>query len=195
MIPGLAAISIAGLLKVPLGTYLLYGIVIGPLTALITVWVFGRMLAMGWWKADRDEEESEALTESEQADDHVAADRRPSLLLSLLPIIVPLLMIAFGAFAELLDFSNDVIAFIGDANVALFLGLVGAYVMARRFIGTTQTNDAFADGLARYATSDLLCYRADSWSPASVAPSARSSRPRAWPRCSAGSSRSTSRRP
>ena len=56
-------------------------------------------------------------------------------------------MIAFGAFAELLDFSNDVIAFIGDANVALFLGLVGAYVMARRFIGTTQTNDAFADGL------------------------------------------------
>lgn len=154
VIPGLAAISIAGLLKVPLGTYLLYGIVIGPLTALITVWVFGRMLAMGWWKADRDEEESEALTESEQADDHVAADRRPSLPLSLLPIIVPLLMIAFGAFAELLDFSNDVIAFIGDANVALFLGLVGAYVMARRFIGTTQTNDAFADGL--HTTGEIL---------------------------------------
>ena len=36
VIPGLAAISIAGLLDMPLGTWLLFGIVIGPVTAIVT---------------------------------------------------------------------------------------------------------------------------------------------------------------
>ena len=154
VIPGLAAISIAGLLKVPLGTYLLYGIVIGPLTALITVWVFGRMLAMGWWKADRDEEESQALTESEQADDHVAADRRPSLPLSLLPIIVPLLMIATSAFLGLLGIESDLLSFIGNANVALFVGLLGAYVLTRRSLGMNRTGEAMSEGF--HTTGEIL---------------------------------------
>ena len=54
-----------------------------------------------------------------------AADAARSLPLGvlLLPILVPLLMIAFGAFAELLEFSNSFIAFLGNANFALFVGL------------------------------------------------------------------------
>ena len=114
----------------PLGTYLLYGIVIGPISALLTVWIFALMLKAGWWKEEADEEVSEALAEAEQADDAIAPERRPSLAVSVLPIIVPLLMIAFGAFAELLDFSNEVIEFFGNANVALFIGLLGAYAVS-----------------------------------------------------------------
>ncbi|HNQ07874.1 MAG TPA: SLC13 family permease [Tetrasphaera sp.] len=154
VIPGLAAISIAGLLKVPLGTYLIYGIVIGPLTALITVWIFRRMLALGWWDATKDEEESEALAEEEAAGEVRDGARRPSLLLAISPIIVPLLMIAFGAFADLAGKSNAFIAFIGNANVALFLGLLGAYAIARRFVGTTASADAFSDGL--HTTGEIL---------------------------------------
>jgi GntP family gluconate:H+ symporter len=44
VVPGLSAISIAGLLHVPLGSYLIYGIVIGPVTAVLTTWLFRRML-------------------------------------------------------------------------------------------------------------------------------------------------------
>src|SRR3712207_7182399 len=36
VIPRLAAVSIAGLLEIPLGTWLLYGLVLGPLTAIVT---------------------------------------------------------------------------------------------------------------------------------------------------------------
>ncbi|WP_342372343.1 SLC13 family permease [Propioniciclava soli] len=154
VIPGLAAISTAGLLSVPLGLYMLYGVVIGVITFLVTVWIFRRMLTIGWWNAAKDEEHSEALEEVEAADALPRGARRPSLLLSLLPIIVPLLLIAFGAFAELAGFTNDIIAFFGNANVALFLGLVGAYVMARRYVGTEQTADAFGDGLK--TTGDIL---------------------------------------
>ncbi|MBK8435487.1 MAG: GntP family permease [Austwickia sp.] len=154
VIPGLSAISIAGLLKIPLGTYLLYGIVIGPITALLTVWLFRLLLRMDYWKPAQDEDPSEALLEAEAAQDEAPHGPRPSLLVSLLPIIVPLLMIAFGAFAELLDFSNPAIEFFGDANVALFIGLVGAYLMARRFIGTDRTGGAFGDGL--HTTGEIL---------------------------------------
>ena len=154
VVPGLAAISIAGLLKVPLGTYLIFGIVVGTITALTTVWIFHRMLKLGWWKADKDEQFSEALAEEEAAEDTVEPGRRPSLLVSVLPIIVPLLMIAFGAFAELGGFSNPVIAFVGDANVALFVGLLGAYLLARRFVGRERTAEAFGDGL--HTTGEIL---------------------------------------
>ena len=74
--------------------------------------------------------------------------------MSLAPILVPLLMIAFGAFAELLGFNNSLIDFIGNANVALFLGLLMAYVMARKFVGADKTGEAFTDGL--HTTGEIL---------------------------------------
>ena len=153
VVPGLSAISIAGLLHVQLGTYLIYGIVIGPVTAVVTTWLFRRMLNHGWWKPAKDEEVSNA-EEIEEAGDEVSPQRRPSLALCLAPIVVPLLMIATGALCELAGIDNPVIAFLGDANIALFLGLVGAYVMARRFVGTDRTATAFSEGLQ--TTGEIL---------------------------------------
>ena len=60
VVPGLAAVSIAGLLDIELGTYLLYGIFFGPLTALATTFVFRQLLKRGWWKEATDEEVEEA---------------------------------------------------------------------------------------------------------------------------------------
>ncbi len=154
VIPGLSAISIAGLLGVPLGTYMIYGVVIGVVVAVATVFIFRRMLGMGWWDAARDEEQSEALEEVEAADEQVSDESRPSLGLALLPIVGPLLMIAFGAIAKLAGFSNVLIEFFGNANVALFIGMVGAYVMARRFVGTPATAEAITDGL--HTTGEIL---------------------------------------
>lgn len=174
VVPGLSAISITGLLGIPLGTYLLYGIVIGPVTALVTTFLFSRMLKLGWWKSDKDEEQNEALNELESqeepaqeesvpfvaADPHsavaVAEPRTKSLPLSisLLPIIVPLLMIAFGAFMDLFNLSNEFIAFLGNANVALFVGLLGAYALSRISVGRDRAAEALSDGL--HTTGEIL---------------------------------------
>ena len=153
VVPGLSAISIAGLLHVPLGSYLIYGIVIGPVTAVLTTWLFRRMLNRGWWNEAKDEEVSNA-EEIEEAADEVSPERRPSLALCLAPIVVPLLMIATGALCELAGIDNAIIAFLGDANIAVFLGLVGAYVMARRYVGTARTATAFSEGLQ--TTGEIL---------------------------------------
>ncbi|GAB46952.1 GntP family permease [Mobilicoccus pelagius] len=152
VVPGLAAVSIAGLLKIPLGEYLLYGIVLGPLTAVVTTWIFSRMLRHGWWRPETDEERTEALDDADAntpgaADGLAVGAHLPSLPVALLPILVPLVLIATGAFVKLAGVENEVVAFLGDANVAMFLGLLIAYVLARRTGGLDRTGEAFSDGL------------------------------------------------
>ena len=65
-----------------------------------------------------------------------------------------LVLIAFGAFAELLDFSNSFIAFLGNANLALFVGLVGAYLLFRATAGIERTRDTMAEGF--HTTGEIL---------------------------------------
>ncbi|MCM3689387.1 GntP family permease [Kocuria rosea] len=146
VIPGLAAISIAGLLEIPLGTWLLYGLVLGPVTALVTTLIFRQLLRTRYWNPAKDEEVDEAMVELESTELVHDDTGTPSLFVSLLPILVPLVLIAFGAFAELLGFSNDVIAFLGDAGFALFVGLLAAYVLARRTVGLEGTDKAMGEG-------------------------------------------------
>ena len=193
VIPGLAAISIAGLLGVPLGRWLLFGIVIGPLTAIITSLIMRLLLRGRLWKPESDEDVDEAMAEQEAHEMAVAAAearaargeagaantettaadisvtdteagaphmgdgdaaRSLPLLVLLLPILVPLLMIAFGAFAELFDFSNSFIAFLGNANLALFVGLLGAYLIFRATAGLERTRETMDEGF--HTTGEIL---------------------------------------
>ena len=195
VIPGLAAISIAGLLGVPLGTWLLFGIVIGPVTAIVTSIIMRLLLRGRLWKPETDEDVDEAMAEQEAhelavaraeagavraeggaaggeagaaraeagpspAEAHAAhmgapdAARSLPLGVLLLPILVPLLMIAFGAFAELFDFSNSFIEFLGNANLALFVGLLGAYLIFRATAGLESTRETMDEGF--HTTGEIL---------------------------------------
>lgn len=156
VIPGLAAISIAGLLDIKLGTWLLFGLAIGPVTAILTTLVMRQVLRSSYWKPETDEEVDEAMVQEESLDDEVAEKQDSSLplVVLMLPILVPLVMIAFGAFAELWEFSTPFIEFIGNANVALFVGLVGAYVLSRLSAGGERTEHAMAAGF--HTTGEIL---------------------------------------
>jgi len=148
VIPGLGTLSIAGLLGIPLGTMLVFGLIVGPATAVIATYVFKLVLRTGLWTPERDERETEALLENERAlaaqdDDEVDVP----LPVSLLPVLVPLVMIAFGAIADAAGFDNEITDFIGNAVFALFVGLVGAYVLGRRSLGRERTDEAVTRGL------------------------------------------------
>jgi len=190
VIPGLAAISIAGLLGVPLGRWLLFGIVIGPVTAIVTSIIMRLLLRGRLWKQESDEDVDEAMAEQEAHELAVAraeavavggeasaaggeagtsraeppaagaasgapdAARSLPLGVLLLPILVPLLMIAFGAFAELFDLSNSFIEFLGNANLALFVGLLGAYLIFRTTAGLERTRETMDEGF--HTTGEIL---------------------------------------
>ncbi|UPK73775.1 GntP family permease [Nocardioidaceae bacterium SCSIO 66511] len=167
VVPGLGTVSIAGLLDVPLGTMLIYGLLVGPLTAVLTTFLYSRLLKLGSWNPEKDEDASESLLEEEAlaaetagrttgtassgsggagADDAADDRKLPSLFVSLLPVLVPLLLIAFGAIADTAGFSNELIAFLGDPVFALFIGLVGAVILARLSIGVERAEQALSKG-------------------------------------------------
>ena len=72
----------------------------------------------------------------------------------LLPILVPLITIAFRAFAELLEFSNSFIAFLGNANFALFVGFMLAYFKLRAAAGLERTRNTMHEGF--HTTGEIL---------------------------------------
>ena len=55
VVPGLGTVAIAGLLNVPLGTMLIYGTLIGPPTAVLTTFIYSRVLKYGLWNEAKDE--------------------------------------------------------------------------------------------------------------------------------------------
>lgn len=148
MVPGLAVLLITGKLGIGLGTWLPYGVVLALATAAITTVVVSLLFKMGFWDSSSDEEVDEAMAEQEAADESGDTDSNLPLAVLFLPILVPLLLIAFAAFAseDVLDFSNAYIAFFGDANVAMFIGLVLAYVMSRMARGQAATETAMTAG-------------------------------------------------
>ena len=104
VVPGLAAVAIAGLMEVPLGTYLLYGLPIGLTTALITTFLFRLLLARGFWNEETDFDPDVVVEEGrphDETEDVPLAERaaRLPLWVRLLPILVPLVLIATGAIA------------------------------------------------------------------------------------------------
>lgn len=148
VIPGLGTLSIAGLLDIPLGTMLVFGLVVGPLTAVLTTFLFALILRTGFWKPETDEHETEALRATEEAaEESGPPESTPPLVVTLLPILVPLVMIAFGAIAEAAGFANAVTSFVGNAVFALFVGLVGAYLLSRTSLGRDSTDEAISRGL------------------------------------------------
>ena len=189
VVPGLAAISITGLMDIPLGQWLLYGLVLGPVTALLTTLVMRLILRTNYWKPATDEgtapasELEEARVQAAHANAQAGstghggttgaggagstdsdgpagsartatAARELPLIVLFLPIIVPLVLIAFGAFAGLFEFTNPVIEFFGDANIALFIGLLGAYLLSRITNGNDTTQEALQSGF--HTTGEIL---------------------------------------
>jgi len=148
MVPGLSVLLVTGTLGISLGTWLPYGVVLALATAVITTLLIGLLFKVGFWHPETDEELDEAMAEQEAGDAVHEGDSQLPLVVLFLPILVPLLLIAFAAFAseEVLDFSNAYIAFFGDASVAMFIGLLLAYVMSRLTRGSAATEDAMRDG-------------------------------------------------
>ncbi|WP_435741735.1 GntP family permease [Nocardioides sp. SYSU DS0663] len=163
VVPGLAAVAIAGLMEVPLGEYLLYGLPIGLTTALVTTFLFRLLLGRGYWNeaSDYDRDfDREAAGNADgalvEAEDGPVAGRAAALPLwvRLLPILVPLVLIASGAIAGVAGASNPVLTFLGDANIALFLGLLIAFLMVRTSIGADGVGGVLGSGFQ--TTGEIL---------------------------------------
>jgi len=171
-VPGVGALALAGLLRVPLGKMLLFGVLLVIPTVAIAVAIMSFLFNHGWWNADRDEQEflgedPDALDESEaEFSRPVEAsqdDNEPSggglatktetvtrtqtpLIVLFAPMLTSLVLIATGAILDAADIHNPIVKFVSSPVIALLIGLIGTSFVGRRALGTEQIQRAIASG-------------------------------------------------
>jgi H+/gluconate symporter-like permease len=172
-VPGVGALALAGLLGVPLGKYLLFGVLLVIPTVAISVAIMSFLFNHGWWNPERDEQEflgedPEPLDDAEvetsggtsASDDDgdgpsgggvatktVTETRAQTPLIVLFaPMLVALILIATGAILDAADIHNPIVKFISSPVIALLIGLIGTSFVGRYTLGTEPIQRAIATG-------------------------------------------------
>jgi H+/gluconate symporter-like permease len=173
MVPGVASLALAGLLGVPLGKMLLFGLCLIIPTVVISVAIMSFVFNHGWWDADRDEspflgeepydeppidgpspaaEDTAGTTASAAGSGSVAVQTPPvtrartSLLVLFAPMLTALLLIATGAILDAADIHNPIVTFLSSPVIALLIGLIGTSFVGRYALGAEPIHKAFATG-------------------------------------------------
>lgn len=162
MVPGVGALALAGLLGVPLGKMLLFGLILVIPTVTIAVAIMCFLFERGWWNEERDEQPSLDAEQNRPAEDHesvggsgagvatkapVATEVRTTPLpLLMAPLFTALILIAAGAILDVAEIHNPVIAFLSTPVIALLIGLVGTSFVGRRTVGIERIQRAIASG-------------------------------------------------
>jgi H+/gluconate symporter-like permease len=175
MVPGVGTLALAGLLGVPLGKMLVFGLVLVVPTVIIAVAIMSFVFRKGWWDPAKDEgridqaatEDGGApaglprsqVTPAERSDDAsapatVAVDvaapaeerRHVRLIVLFAPLLGALLLIGAGAVTEIVEFQNPVVDFLSQPVIALLAGMVGTSLVGRYAAGRKRIERAIATG-------------------------------------------------
>ena len=184
VVPGVGAVAVAGLLGVPFGQMLVYGLLIGLPTAFLTVFIFNWLVkkTLRWnpatdelgqdpadsqqggaadeaheGAASSDRSEAEPTTGSrrsrpaENSSERVATEVQGAkplpLLLSLSPVLLTLVLIAFGAIVDATGAEMGVVGELGDPVFAMFVGAATSYLLGRKSLPSQQLNGALSTAL------------------------------------------------
>ncbi|NHD17082.1 GntP family permease [Actinopolyspora sp. BKK1] len=151
VVPGAGALAVAGLLNVGLGRMLLFGLLVTIPTALLTIYLYRWLLRGGLWNAEKDEltaqEHGEDAQQEAEASTSESGDRLPSLGISLLPLVLAIVLIAMGGIAKVAGVTSGPLAFLGNPLIALFIGVIGAYLLAWRTFSRGVASSAVAEGM------------------------------------------------
>ena len=172
-VPGVGALALAGLLGVPLGKMLLFGILLVIPTVAIAVAIMSFLFNHGWWNEERDEQEflgadpellddndDETISRTTGSDNDgtpdgggVATKTTPAptraktpLILLFAPLLASLVLIATGAILDAAEISNPIVKFVSSPVIALLIGLVGTSFVGRYALGAQPIQHAIATG-------------------------------------------------
>jgi H+/gluconate symporter-like permease len=169
-VPGVGALALAGLLGVPLGKMLLFGVLLVIPTVAISVAIMSFLFNHGWWNPERDEQEflgadpepldsenRENAGATDDSDDDTTgggvATKAPPvtrtqtpLIALFAPMLVALVLIATGAILDASDIHNPIVKFVSSPVIALLIGLIGTSFVGRYALGAEAIQTAIATG-------------------------------------------------
>jgi len=170
-VPGVGALALAGLLGVPLGKYLLFGVLLVIPTVAISVAIMSFLFNHGWWNPERDEQEflgadpeplDDTDVETSSAAGNPDNDGPPGggvatttatvtstqtpLIVLFAPMLASLVLIATGAILDAADIHNPIVKFVSSPVIALLIGLIGTSFVGRHALGVEPIQHAIATG-------------------------------------------------
>ncbi|ROS44361.1 GntP family permease [Amycolatopsis thermoflava] len=153
VVPGIAALALAGVLGVPLGTMLLFGLLVTIPTTLISVAVMQFVFRRGWWDEAKDEQPTpEPSTPDTPATGGAAVAARTTtgsqtrLVVLFAPVLAALLLIAIGAVLDIAEVRIAPLTFVCSPVIALLLGLIGTILVTRHAVGKSAMDEALRTG-------------------------------------------------
>ncbi|MGK4597321.1 GntP family permease [Amycolatopsis sp. w19] len=146
VVPGVAALAVAGLLRVPLGEMFLFGLAVGLPTAVLTTLVFTVLLRRALrWNPATDELKSDTGGETAVT---TTVTRQLPLSLSVSPVLLTLSLIALGALADAFRFPLGPVSLFSEPVIAMAIGAGLAQLLARRVLPPSEVNAAVGKALA-----------------------------------------------
>lgn len=146
VVPGVAALAVAGLLRVPLGEMFLFGLAVGLPTAVLTTLVFTVLLRRALrWNPATDELKSDTGGETAVT---TTVGRQLPLSLSVSPVLLTLSLIALGALADAFHFPLGPVSLLSEPVIAMAIGAGLAHLLARRVLPSSEVNAAVGKALA-----------------------------------------------
>ncbi|OXM52870.1 GntP family permease [Amycolatopsis alba] len=146
VVPGVAALAVAGLLRVPLGEMFLFGLAVGLPTAVLTTLVFTVLLRRTLrWDPATDELETGRAAETVST---ATGARRLPLSLSISPVLLTLALIALGALAVAFRFPLGPVSLPTEPPIAMAIGAGLAHLLARRVLPRHEVDAAVGKALA-----------------------------------------------
>jgi H+/gluconate symporter-like permease len=174
MVPGVGTVALAGLLGVPLGRMLIFGLILIIPTVALSVAIMSFAFRHGWWDATKDEQlgmfddEATGAQVEEQTQEQVqpaeavqpaigatqtalelpeVQERRHiSLTVLFMPLIGALVLIGAGAVLDVAGIANPVVTFVADPVIALLAGLIGTSLVTRYAVGRKRVEQSIATG-------------------------------------------------
>lgn len=146
VIPTPGPVAVAGNMNLNIGSFLFYSIIVSLPATLLGGVTYAKYLEKKVLEKGGDEYPMESGT----ADGHVEMDttKLPSMGLSLFTLLFPLSLILVGSVAALLlpegSAAKPYFAFFGDKNIALFIGVIVAILLLRKYF-TKSTEDVIKE--------------------------------------------------
>ncbi len=128
---------------ISMGMVIILGIVIGIPVTIGVMKVYDFLINRGWWTASCVREEKVNVENEE------IKENAPSFAAAMLPIILPVILLILSTVSSAMGIESEIIGFISNKNVAMMLGAIAAYIIARKNMTGAEmeaaANKAMAD--------------------------------------------------
>lgn len=138
-------LAAAEILKFDLGIMVMAGIIIGLIASLLAMKIYILIMDRGFWNKEKDETSIKVYEENFSFDTNT---QTPSFILSIIPVVLPILLILSGTVASV--FTKNVptiITFLSNKVIALLFGVIGAYIVALKAMNKNECEKSATEAL------------------------------------------------